>query len=107
MNESIGHRLAAEQTAWKEALVRRMLRHWNPAWGNPTLVEGPSGAKAPQGDSLHILGLIEDAHATASEVALCRVFAIDHVGPDNWPLPTDGPWPLPTDEQWREWNADR
>lgn len=100
--------IAAALVDWGEALVRRMLCHWDPAWGLPSLIEGPPDAKLPlwaafdpdepEKHTIAIAGL-----ARANDPAVLMVRAVHHIAPNCWPLPPVGPWPLPRDSQWKIW----
>jgi hypothetical protein len=94
-----------------------MLCHWDPAWGMPTLVEGPSNARVPLYDTVRMPWEQDPTSASISVLGLAsaeyrddgvacnnlRVRAADHLGPDNVPLAPEGPFPLPDDWQWEEW----
>lgn len=111
------HEITKRLMAWKEALAERMLWHWDPRWGMPSFVEGPSNASVPLYDTLRMPWEQRPNSASVSVLGLAamlygrdgeprsdlRVRAVDHLGPDNWPLPPEGPFPLPSDEQWQSW----
>jgi hypothetical protein len=104
--------------AWKEALLNRMLRHWNPAWGLPKLVETPTRVtihlyeavpaylQKPDFATAGVIGLAPMLMPADRNPDVVRVRAADHLDANNRPMAPEGPFLLPDDRQWAAWRAD-